>query len=202
MTIYNLSDYVLDIVPDNGETLQATPPDTSSSLLPTPADILEATGQADALSLFQAPLDGEVFLPVGGQVTVTLTSDQSASVYIQLDPVVSAANRAAELLSSYIADNIPEDSLRGYYGNLADCLNDGQDLWQSLKQQSVNPIDVLNNAFQTKKSCTALQTQVTNAVSGSDGEAKSDTTSDDESSWESTLEDVVSALHEAEDYGK
>jgi hypothetical protein len=163
MVVTNLSQFVLDVAGADGTSpnLTVTLPSTSSEFMPAPEDVLEVKEQNAALTIWQPPA-GAVFLPVGGQVTAT--SSNGVQLEVSADGEVSATVRAAELLTGYVADSLPEDSVLSYYASIADCVNDAYSLWNDLNSQSTSASTVLQQALETISSCELLRQKLSKDV--------------------------------------
>lgn len=161
MVVTNLSQFVLDISPANGTSVQLQPGqyDTSAGLLPA-GDELEVTEQNAAVAELAPSDPSTVLLPVGGQVIAT--SDQPVQLTVQVDSSASAASYGAELMTSYVVDNLTENGIGSYYDSIANCVNDAYSLWQKLYQQPPpSADDLIQQALQTYGSCLELNRKLT-----------------------------------------
>jgi hypothetical protein len=99
-------------------------------------------------------------VPVGGSISLTSVSETNATV--DVDPAVSEATYAAQLLASYVIDNVletNEDSPLAYSNSIAECVNDASSLWGQLSkdQDNTQVAETIDDALKTKKSCQELQ---------------------------------------------
>jgi hypothetical protein len=168
LDIYNLSDGVLDVTPTyepgfNDINKLATPavsnpsPDglpDSDTLVEATQDQVVATAQSNGASLYPQ------LVPVGG--SIRLTSPTGTNAVVAVDVAVSEDSYAAQLLSSYVIDNLleeNEDSVLAYSNSIAECVNDATSLWEELgkDQDNTQIAATIDDALETKKSCQELQ---------------------------------------------
>ncbi len=168
LDIYNLSDGVLDVTPTippgfswvNGEA-HATVDDPSPDGLPDADTLVEAAqDQVVAIARSNERSLYPQLVPVGGSIRLTSPTGTNATVVV--DRTVSEESYAAQLLSSYVIDNLleeNEDSTLAYSNSIAECVNDASSLWGDLSQDQ-NDAQVaatINDALKTKSSCQELQ---------------------------------------------
>ena len=156
VVVTNLSEFVLDIGSADSTSPHMTvqPYDAFSELLAA-GDKLEREVQNAAVAEWQTP-NGPVLLPVGAQVVAT--SSQPVQLTVGVDQNASASSFGAELMTAYVVDGLPEDSVPSYYDSLASCVNDAYKLWNELTQQSPpSAASLMQQALETVASCRALQ---------------------------------------------
>jgi hypothetical protein len=166
LDIYNLSDDVLDVTPRIppgfyfvNYAANPTVNDPPSEGLPD-ADTLVETAQDQVVAYAQNYEVYPKLVPVGG--SIRLTSKTGTNATVDVDRMVSEDSYAAQLLSSYVIDNLldeNEDSTLAYSNSIAECVNDASSLWSDLSQDQDNAeiAATIDDALKTKKSCQELQ---------------------------------------------
>jgi predicted small lipoprotein YifL len=166
LDIYNLSDGVLDVTPtippgfslvNAGARATVYNPDPEG--LPD-ADTLVVAAQDQVVAAAQDYERYPRLVPVGGSISLTSVSETNATV--DVDPAVSEATYAAQLLASYVIDNLletNEDSPLAYSNSIAECVNDASSRWGQLSkdQDNTQVAETIDDALKTKKSCQELQ---------------------------------------------
>ena len=156
LVVTNISEFVLDLSSaDSTRPHMAVQPYDAFGELLAAADKLEREVQNAAVAAWQAP-NGPVLLPVGAQLVAT--SSQPVQLTVGVAQNASASSFGAELMTAYVVDGLPEDSIPSYYDSLASCVNDAYKLWDELTQQSHPSVgSLMQRALETVASCRALQ---------------------------------------------
>jgi hypothetical protein len=162
LQITNLSGLVLDVAPaaDTSAQLQVTSYDTSSGLLPTPADELEVEAQNTVLGPWSPDNSAAVFLPVGATLTAT-ASEPPVELSVNVDPGASWFTFGATIMTGYVVGNVTDATPAEFYQSIADCVNATYRFWLDLEQAqpTPSPADLINQVLGLGK-CAALAGKV------------------------------------------
>ena len=162
LQITNLSGLVLDVAPaaNTSAQLQVTSYDTSSGLLPTPADKLEVEAQNTVLGPWSPDNSAAVFLPVGGTLTAT-ANEPPVELSVDVDPGASWFTLGATTLTGYVVGNVTDATPAEFYQSIADCVNATYKFWLDLEQAqpTPSPADLIKQVLGLGK-CAALVSKV------------------------------------------
>ncbi len=162
LQITNLSGLVLDVAPaaNTSAQLQVTSYDTSSGLLPTPADKLEVEAQNTVLGPWSPNNSAAVFLPVGGTLTAT-ANDPPVELSVNVDAGASWFTFGATIMTGYVVGNVTDATPAEFYQSIADCVNATYQFWLDLDptQHTPSPADLINQVLGLGK-CAALVSRV------------------------------------------
>ena len=165
MLVTNLSDLVLDVTPGNNSSPQLTVKtyNTLYEFLLPDEEQLEIKEQNAAVAAWR-PASRTVFLPVGGHVVAT--SSQPVHLAVQEDQGVSATSLGAELLTAYVVNRLPEDSVLSYYPSIASCVSAAYKLWGEFTQPShPSAAALIQQAIETLSACEELEHKLATELS-------------------------------------
>lgn len=207
LEIFNLSDGVLDVTPtippgfslvNGGARATVYNPDPeglpdADTLVVAAQDQVVAVAQEYERSLYPR------LVPVGGSISLTSLSGTNATVAV--DPAVSEQAYAAQLLASYVIDNLlnaNEDSPLAYENSIANCVNDASSLWGDLgkDQDNAQVAGTIDDALKTKKSCRELQEKLS-----ADPDEAAHVLAGDEKLGQETVDDLNEVMDKSADSG-